>query len=175
MANDEPEFPPEIVAEIDAFARDLTNTDDMGKVIRAHIRIERIIYAIVKQLVPFPDKLPDLNFNAIVSLALALGVVEKYGPPLRALGKLRNDFAHDLETKLTSERVNAIFGAFSESDREGLKRDYKRMQSRNPPLAGISFSALTPADKFTLLIMRLWGAARRTLTNLESDEDGPRT
>jgi len=35
------------------------------------------------------------------------------GPALRALNKLRNDFGHDLEMRLTDERVNGLYGALS--------------------------------------------------------------
>jgi len=35
------------------------------------------------------------------------------GPALRALNKLLNDFGHDLEMRLTDERVNGLYGALS--------------------------------------------------------------
>lgn len=167
MANDDPEFPPELHAEVNAFAKDLSNTDDLGKVVRAHIRIERIIYAIVRELVPFPERLPNLNFHATVALALALGVTPDFGPPLRALGNLRNDFAHELESRLTPERVNGLYGTFNKEAREKIKQDYKRMQGEYPTLKDTAYSNLTPSDKFTLICLHLWGTSRRALRDLE--------
>lgn len=99
-----------LLKELDEFAADLKNEDELGSIIRAHIRIEYLLRQALRNWIPQPeyiDKL-DPDYDALITIALLRGMDERYGPPFRALDKLRNDFAHKPDTKLTKQSVNNL-------------------------------------------------------------------
>ena len=100
------ESPQEILG-LDEFAEDLGAEDDLGAVIRAHIRIENLLYELLERMSPNPVALKSLNLNydREVRLAVLLGMDSSLAPPLKLLGKLRNKFAHRIDAAITSEFV----------------------------------------------------------------------
>ena len=57
---------------------------------------------------------------------LALGDLDpEQAPALRALNTLRNDFAHDVSTRLSTERVDAIWGALGQRERAVVESIYR--------------------------------------------------
>ncbi len=74
----------------------LTTEDDLGKVLRVHLLIERALDITIKQSVPNPKFLPRLrSFSDRVKLALALGLDPQMQGALTSINSLRNDFAHE--------------------------------------------------------------------------------
>ncbi|WP_421793391.1 hypothetical protein [Hydrocarboniphaga effusa] len=91
----------------------LATEDDMGKVLRIHLLIERALKNGIAQSVPWPDHLPRLrSFGDRVGLALALGLDPDLKGPLTAINSLRNDFAHEEnKERVTDEDVRRLRSA----------------------------------------------------------------
>lgn len=164
-------FSEEIQAEIGALSADLTREDELGAVVRAHIRIESLLIQVVESLVLRPPILRKLNFDydEYVTLALALGVDERFGPPLRVLGKIRNDFAHKLDTTLSKQSARNLYNALSAEDKQRVQGCFERIKSINEQTRDIKrFSDLEPTDQFKILAITLWAAVRSTAMRQEA-------
>ena len=124
------EFSDALQAEVAELADDLSREDEMGMVVRAHIRVESLLIQTVDCLVLRPNLLPKLNldYDQYVTLALALGLKEQFGPPLRVLGKLRNDFAHKLNTSLTKQSANNFYKSFGADDKRDVQACFERIR-----------------------------------------------
>jgi len=96
----------ELPTQDEGFYEALQQEDHLGVVIRSHIYIEHEVvellkaswldYACVAKM--------NLRYEQKVELAGAVGLEDSFLPPLRKLGKIRNDFAHRLGTNLTRQR-----------------------------------------------------------------------
>jgi hypothetical protein len=88
-----------------ALATALESEDDLGKVVRGHIHIENELEQIISFASPKPEhlKLKRQGFARKVQLALVLGLRADLAPALKAAADLRNEFAHELDTKLGKE------------------------------------------------------------------------
>jgi len=119
---------PEIETRLNQLAEDLLQEDDLGAAVRAHIRIESVLNEFVKLALYHPKHLKKMNldFDQSVSLALALGLVEELGPPLHAMGSLRNKFAHEIGTQLDQSKVTALYGTFSTSAKAQAQQLFNR-------------------------------------------------
>ena len=92
--------------KLEALAASLYSDDDLGKVVRGHIHIEHELEHIIFFASPNPDHLKSFEsqeFSEKVRLALMLGLKANLAPALNAAGKLRNKFAHRLDTALNKE------------------------------------------------------------------------
>lgn len=165
----------EIEAEIQELTTDLFREDEMGAVVRAHIRIENLLIQTIECLLPHPKHLKKLNldYDARVTLALALGLKEQFGPPFRALGKLRNDFAHKSDTSLTKQVVSNLYDSLSSDDKEQVQACFKRIKDGNEETRHIKrFSELEPRDQFKLIAITLWAVVRAAASSRSSKDIG---
>jgi hypothetical protein len=141
----------------EAFFDALYGQDELGIVVRAHIYIEAKLLELLEVLVTNSRHLQRMNleFEQRVHLAVALGLSEEHAPALLSLGKLRNDFAHQLDTQLSEQHANNLYEALSPSDKTTLQLIYKRMKSHmrtpSPPL----FKRLEPRQRFILISLAL--------------------
>jgi hypothetical protein len=99
------------------FTRILFAEDELGAVIRAHILIEAQVNGIIESLVIDPKSLPRLRFEQSVSLLIALGASEELSAPLLEMGRIRNTFAHRVDTRLTMGMIDKWLSSFSTGDR----------------------------------------------------------
>lgn len=151
----------EIQSSINELAKDLFREDEIGAVIRAHIRLESILIKLVESLITSPKHLNRLNldYDSYVNLALALGLDEDLGPVLHAMGKLRNNFAHKLDTKLDSGVVNNLYQALSNREKQQLQTSFSQMRNENEDLKKVSkISELSPGDQFKIIAVIIWAA-----------------
>ena len=146
----------------------------MGAVVRAHIRIESILFSVVEELSPNPQHLRKLglDYDGYVTLALVLGLSEHLGPPFRALGKLRNDFAHKADFSLNQSSVTNLYTALSGSDKAHVQSMFDRIKGDNEETAGKKYSELEPMDQFKLIAVTLWAAAQAALINVRQLKAG---
>lgn len=92
----------------------ITSEDALGAVVRGHLYIEELVNVMLAVKVvdtQSPAKL-DLTYANKVDLLCALGFKKSLVPPLKAIGKLRNRFAHDLEIKMQDETVANLYATF---------------------------------------------------------------
>ena len=98
----------------DAFLKALQGEDELGMVIRAHIHIEHHLNELLNMVIPYPGylKAMQLDYAGKVNLAGATGLRPDIVSPLLALGKLRNQMAHRLGTKITKSRERNFYKTF---------------------------------------------------------------
>jgi hypothetical protein len=98
----------------------LIREDELGAVIRAQVYLEHELLGFVHKRVAAPAALTraDLSFARLVRFALALGLPSEFAKPLHAFARVRNEFAHRLDTQLTKARVDQFCQSFSEAMRK---------------------------------------------------------
>jgi hypothetical protein len=149
-AEDLPAAPPADHPYNDDFFRALGQEDDLGMVVRAHIHVEAILLEVIGLSVARSDELPSLRFEQRVDLAVAVGAIDPTdGPALKALGSLRNAFAHKLNTELTAERVNGVYGALPEREARVVRDLHEENRAPEAP----RFEDLRARDRFIAIVI----------------------
>jgi len=150
MPNAKPDLDSEFIAA-------LMGEDELGVVIRAHTHIEATLNELLELMVPFPQFLKEtrLAYGQTVRLACAHGLKKQHLPPLLAMGKIRNDFAHKLNAKLTKDRVSELYGSLSPDDRKTVHASYQKTMSQMLIEKGPDFRKLEPKDQFILIAVSL--------------------
>ena len=138
-----------------AFYEHLIAEDELGMVVRAHIHIEASIVDFLKQVVPKPNLLPRLPYEAKIRLACALGLDHDHFPALKALGDIRNNFGHDLKAQLTDDVVKRIFQALPEFSRAAAIGAYGRILDTGIAGERPPFESLSARDRFVLIAVVL--------------------
>jgi len=139
------------------FLKGIQNEDALGAVVRGHLHIEAGLNDFLEAMTPFPDRLPDLSYFQKVGLECALGLSEEHAPPLSALGKLRNDFAHRLDSELTSDTISKLRSTLSASDRAAVESAYRATNRSVLSEEGGPLEKLPPQMQFALIAITLKG------------------
>ena len=140
-----------------AFVQAVLGQDDLAVVVRGHIHVENRVLRLIDLVCPAPHHLKrmELDFAQQVQLALALGLPETCGPPLHALGNMRNSFAHKLSAKLSKDRVDALYKCFSAQDKTIVQATYERLQQRPGETKRAPLRKLEARDQFVFLATSL--------------------
>jgi HAMP domain-containing protein len=155
------------------FLAELDREDDLGMIIRAHIRIEILLNGIVETLAPNPKYIGklELDYHHTVVLAMLLGLKAGIERPLRALGKLRNDFAHDIDTTMDLSKAKNLYETLEAEDKNIVQEVFKRVKDKHPDtITESSFNELQPRDKFKLIAVVLWERVNDALSNTKNSE-----
>lgn len=158
---------------IDKLVTDLFNEDELGSVIRAHIRLESLLLNIVELTSPNPDyiKRLELDFDKTVTLAQLLGLIDDCAKPLRVLGKLRNDFAHEPNMKLSKSSVNNLYNTLNSEAKQQIQTFFKKTKEENETIKPYQkFSDLPPTDQFRLTVVVIWAQIHSILLILQSEK-----
>jgi hypothetical protein len=157
---------PQVLSELEAFSKDLAAEDELGSVVRAHIRIESILIALVESRFPLPDSLKRINleFDGYVSLLLALGLAKEWGPALQAMGKLRNRFAHRIDARLDVQTVNNLYDTLPPNGKQEVHASLNRIRSRDPAGQALpgKYNDLPEKGKFQLIALTIWADLKGT-------------
>jgi len=104
----------------ETFITALVRQDELGAVIRAQIYLEHELLEFLRERLAEPDALlrSDVSFARLVRLAVALGLPSELGKALHAFARIRNHFAHRLDSKLTEKIVNEFCNSFTTSMRK---------------------------------------------------------
>jgi len=146
------------VSATNEFIKSLQSEDDLGLVVRAHIHIEHELEQFIKACLPNQKELGRMGYSGRVRLALACGLRPSLKGPLNAIGRLRNDFAHELGTRLVEERINKIYKTFTKHDRDAAAYAYNNITKQAPAQANRSFAARKARDQFVIYIVTIWAA-----------------
>lgn len=155
---------PQLLAKRDAYLKVLQGEDILGVVIRAHIYIEHELNDLLDAAVADPAALKALNldYSGKVILAAALGLDPTFRPMLSCVGKLRNDFAHNLTATLGSQQVTALrtaMGAHFDVAHRSLASTDKKMGN-----ASRKWRQLDATEQLVLMLITIWsGLAIETL------------
>lgn len=84
------------------------DTKELTYILKGHLFIERIIEALIRKNIKNPEVLfkQQLSFSLKLNLAISLGLItQKYVTPIKALNKLRNQYAHDGNYNVTVKEL----------------------------------------------------------------------
>jgi len=87
------------------------DTKELSSILKAHLFIERLIDSIIEKKLDKPGSLfkNQLSFSLKLDLAHSLGIVpDKVLSPIRALNKIRNKYAHDINYEVTIDELNNL-------------------------------------------------------------------
>jgi len=151
----------------------LMGDDELGAVIRSHLLIESKIIHLINLLIPHPKYLENLRlgYRQRVDLALALGLKKVYGPPLRKFGSIRNQFAHQPKTQLTTKTIDHFFGTFDKEDQQIIIRSFERTMMTSGASATKSFGELEPKDRFIMITVTLHAILTTAAVEIEENQD----
>ena len=140
------------------FHKILQGEDDIGVVIRTHIQIEQHLNELLKLLCRDFNALEEntrLVYSQKVYLAEALEINADYGKFLRALGKIRNEFAHKADMKIDKSNTSSLYDALSSELKRNLQNIYDETRKLNKNKINKSLKKLEPRDKFILLAVAM--------------------
>lgn len=141
-----------------AFIKALLAEDEIGCVIRSHLYVEVQIDRYLELAVVDPKYLKDLDLSYAkkVELLCCLGFDVKFRGALKRIGKLRNDFAHDLSTCLSTKMVNDLYNALPEFGQKAVEISvgmlHKNLGNSGQPS---KYRALLPKFQFVLIVLNL--------------------
>ena len=143
-------------SEQESFITALARGDELGAVIRAQIYIEHELIGFIRSRLAAPDSLTDadLSYARLVRLALALGLSSEFAKPLQAFARIRNHFAHRLDTELTEARVRQFCQSFSAAMRRDADLAIENIVF--PELRGSTKENLTSRGLFQMYSYYLW-------------------
>jgi hypothetical protein len=152
------------------FQKALFGEDELGAVVRAHIHIEAQVNTLLSVLVPFPNRLPRLRFEQMLNLACALGLRDDSIVAFKELGNIRNQFGHQLNTRLTTGMVEKMIKGLSLDDLDTLLLTYEitRQQTPSGP-----FETLSAKDKFIILCVSLDKLLLQSIEEVKNRADQP--
>lgn len=136
----------------------MARVEPFEMVIKSAIVIEGEIEEIFNKAFFDPARLTkmELRYEQKVELVLALGLDERFGPPLRSLAKLRNVFAHNLEAKFSKSEADNFYSSFHKKDRKITHDTYERMdRALTTP-----FDEIEPAELYVLSVISLRAAIK---------------
>jgi hypothetical protein len=116
--------------QFEDFDLDISRDDDVGLVIKAHLHIEHQLMEFIELHMPFKERCDwqRISFAGKVELALAFGLREELRKPLALVGKLRNDFAHNLNARLEEFDSLAMFNGLPPLLQKEIKHSYKKVK-----------------------------------------------
>ena len=94
-------------------------SDDLTIVIRAHLLVENILEKLLKgclDITVFEER--DLSFNLKLKMAQSMNLLEDLYPAIKRLNKIRNDFAHKIETKIETMDISVFIQLYENEGRE---------------------------------------------------------
>lgn len=134
------------------FFEAIIKEDELGCVVRAHLHIEYLIDHLLA--VHFEDvsalRPMRLEYSDRVRLLKAFGYEANLTGQLLMLGTLRNDFAHKLDAKLTTDRLESLYKAFDVGSKKMLHDIYRQTRERAADASRFpsSLKKLSPKDLF---------------------------
>ena len=146
-------------ADQDRFYADMNGNDALTVVVRAAIYIEsHIIHLIEANLDAVSVNKMDLTYLQRVYLAAAIGMHPRLVKPLKALGEIRNKFAHRLDASLSENEAENFYSAFDATDKQIIQAVYQRTRKASAKKRPSQFKSLPALERFTLCITALRAA-----------------
>lgn len=146
-------------ADQDRFYADMSGKDALTVVVRAAIYIEsQLIHLIETYLDPAHIAKMDLSYLQRVYLAAAIGMEPRLVKPLKALGEIRNKFAHRLDVELSQNEAENFYSAFDPVDKQIIHAVYQRMRKGSDKKHPSVLKSLPPLERFSLCVTALRSA-----------------
>lgn len=109
--------------------------DDLGVVIRTQIVVEQYLNNLIDLCVTSPAHVRkmDLDYSSTVKLAMALGLDSRFESSLNCLGKIRNDFAHNLRPEISKNDVNNFYKSLDSMEKQTLNVSVDKARKESNP------------------------------------------
>lgn len=146
----------------ETIADHLSAEDELGVVIRAAVYVEHQLDALIEALTvnAAAVKRLQLDYSRKGDLAIAVGLTPRLRAPLSALGNIRNDFAHELTTSLTLDRVKSFYSSFDGIDKQIINDTYARVRMHRGDRWPKTLSKANALDQFQVLAISLRQAVK---------------
>jgi hypothetical protein len=152
---------------LESLSTALSNEDDLGKVVRAHIHIEHELQDFIFFASPVPDQLKSfdsIQFTDKVQLALLLGLTPDLKAALNATGRLRNKFAHKLDMKIGEDEVKNLVATLTPSAKQRFQARLDDAWSgveENTTLAGDALAYFNTQIRVSVFFLQLFDQVSR--------------
>lgn len=104
-----------------------------------------------------------LTYEQKVKLMVAIGLEPRFEGPLKALAKIRNRFAHNLDADFSASDADNFYSTFSKEDRKIIDLSLEAMEGRIQEGENHKqFSEFDIQDKFSLCVVTLRSAMKAT-------------
>jgi hypothetical protein len=153
----------------ESFLTVLLRQDELGAVVRAQIYIEHVLIEFIASR-PDAPKTVGLSFSQLVTLALKLGLPQQFNQPLRAFARIRNLFAHRLDTELTEDLVKEFCHAFSKQMRKMAEGGIDNLVILNTA-EKTTREVLTSRGLFMMYSWSLWFALKDVVKSLSPEKN----
>lgn len=146
-------------ADQDFFYRDLTAAEPLVAVLKAALYIEsQVVHLLESHLGPEYLNKMDLTYSQRVFLAAAVGMPPRLIEPLKALGEIRNKFAHQLDATLSKNEADNFYKTFHEIEKDIIQGVYRSTIRPKHSKLPSRFKSLPPIDRFTVCVVALRAA-----------------
>lgn len=111
----------------ESFISSILAEDELGVAIRSHIYVESALDSFIEEFIldfSYIKKM-QLDFSQRVNLAVAVGFPKEYAPALMHLGRIRNKFAHRLDTKIDKPSMKEFYKSFSPEQKNLIHLTFK--------------------------------------------------
>ena len=138
--------------ELEKLVQILNGEDQLGLVARCHLYLERELIAFIEKNVSPPEILKslDLKYHQYIKVALALGLDPSLKKSLDLFGRIRNGFAHDLDSTIPEDEVSKL--ELESKNLEILRGVVRGVM----PASSIPGDLASPRLRFTVLFIELW-------------------
>lgn len=143
------------LGESQRFIQALQSEDELGVVVRSHILIEAKLNEFLDAVVSFPKELPSLRYYQKVELACALGLPTCHAPSLKALGDIRNAFAHNPDSGITNGIATKLRNSLSDIERRAAAVICKALANSGADIGQGDLDKLEPRALFTVVAIAL--------------------
>jgi hypothetical protein len=150
------------VDESDQFYKDISQDNSLSVVIRAAIHVEQEVNKLIRATVHDPkafDRM-DITYFQRMEFAVVLGLQPRFLSPLKALGMIRNKFAHQIRPDVTKSDADAFYASFSAEEKTIIQDVYSRQLKKGiyTTKRPTRMSDLDPLERFTLYAATLRSA-----------------
>lgn len=88
-----------------------SSRDELGVIVRAHIHIDHLLFAYANLKAPkkYNNSRPRPDYWKLITITISRGLPKELARPLRKLGFLRNEFAHEFGKTLTAKDIDELW------------------------------------------------------------------
>ena len=141
----------------DRFSADLLREDELGMIVRAHLHIENELRAFIQLTARSPGRFKKLTYSKRIDVALEHGLLSELEKPLRAIGSLRNRFAHRLGTTVDQAESETISKALDILAEDIAESSYARTRQK---LGAVEMpdriDLLPPIERVAFYLFTIW-------------------
>jgi hypothetical protein len=150
------EIDPTFEARRDELHHALLSDSDLQMILHGQIHIEDELKHFIEVAAPSPGKFRKLSYNKRVDVAVRHGLQFGLDEPLRAIGRLRNRFAHEI-TGISDADPTALDQAFSALSKEITGSCYTKTREKLGPTGRPErIDLLSPKDQCAFYFVAVW-------------------